>query len=128
MRLGTTKGLKEKQRKKLIKKCDELVSLIVRKRDGKCVVCGSTQNLTCGHLITRNCKIIRWELTNNNCQCRSCNFTHEFRPERYTSWWVNKYGLDAYNELVRLSNQTKKWTVFELEDLKKNLESILGEL
>ena len=118
----------ENKRKKLIKDLDVLVSLIVRARDKRCVCCGSMERLTDGHLITRNCKIIRWDLTNNNCQCASCNFTHEFRPERYTEWWIKKYGLDAYEELVAQSKLTKKWTIEELENIKINLKEILEEL
>lgn len=125
MKLGTNTN---KRRKQLIKACDDLVSKIVRKRDGKCVCCGATDRLTDGHLITRSCAIIRFDLTNNNCQCASCNFTHEFRPERYTEWWIKKYGLEAYKELVAQSKLTKKWTIAELETLKVQLQDILEDL
>lgn len=118
----------ESKRKKLIKDLDTLTSLIVRVRDKRCVCCGSMERLTDGHLITRNCKIIRWDLTNNNCQCASCNFTHEFRPERYTEWWIKKYGLEAYEELVAQSKLTKKWTIEELENIKISLKELLEEL
>jgi len=125
LKLGTNTS---KERKKLIKQCDDLVSLIVRKRDGRCVCCGSMENLTDGHLITRTCRIIRWDLTNNNCQCKGCNFRHEFRPEKYTQWWIKKYGMNAYDKLVNQSQQTKHWTLNGLELLKIFLTQELKQL
>ena len=116
-----------KERKKLIKQCDDLTSLIVRNRDKRCVCCGTTEQLTDGHLITRTCAIIRWDLTNNNCQCKRCNCLHEYRPERYTNWWINHYGKESYDELVEKSRQTKHWSVLELRELKENLQGHLEE-
>lgn len=124
-KLGTNTN---KKRKQLIKACDDLVSKIVRFRDKRCVCCGAIDKLTDGHLITRTCAIIRFDLTNNNCQCAPCNFLHEFRPERYTNWWINKYGKDAYDELVAQSKLTKKWTISELMTLRTQLQDILEEL
>ena len=117
-----------KERKKLIKECDDLTSQIVRLRDGRCVCCGTTERLTDGHLITRGCHIIRWDLTNNNCQCSGCNFLHEHRPERYTNWWINHYGKEAYDNLVEKSRQTKHWGVLELREEKFKLKNKLDEL
>jgi len=127
MKLGDPKK-KPIKKSKLIKECDDLVSLIVRARDGSCVCCGKTENLTCGHLITRGCHIIRFDFTNCNCQCRGCNFLHEHRPERYTKWWINKYGKDAYDKLVALSWQTKNWKIPELLELKQELQEKLAEV
>jgi hypothetical protein len=127
--MGKIKSINSpKLRRKLISECDNLVSLIVRKRDKRCVCCGSSEKLTAGHLITRSAHIVRFDLTNNNCQCSSCNFLHEYRPERYIAWWVNHYGLESYLNLVQLSKQTKHWTVAELLELKQELQKRLNEL
>ena len=127
MKIGDPKK-KPIKKSKLIKECDDLVSKIVRLRDKQCVCCGSRENLTDGHLITRACKIIRWDLTNNNCQCRGCNYLHEFRHERYTKWWIDRYGKDAYDELVALSWQTKNWKIPELIEKKLELEAMLQKM
>ncbi len=113
---------KSKERKKLIKKCDELVSLIVRKRDKRCVCCGSTKRLQCGHLIKRGKAATRFNLINNNAQCSSCNFRHNQYPEHYTSWFVQRYGTTVYRRLIELSLKVKKWELEELTVLKKYLE------
>jgi hypothetical protein len=67
-------------RKGLIRKLDKLVAETVIKRDGKCVVCGSNQKLTCGHLFSRVAYSTRWDLDNCYTQCLSCNFKHEYDP------------------------------------------------
>jgi hypothetical protein len=122
-KLGSNKS---KERKKLIKQCDTLVSLIVRDRDKRCVCCGSTERLQCGHLIKRGKAATRFNLTNCNCQCSSCNFKHNQYPEHYTNWFLTVYDLTTYKELIRESLQIKKWTVEELRELKQTLESLRG--
>lgn len=108
---------------KLIKKLDELTSSIVRKREPYCVTCGTRENLTCSHLITRSKKSIRWDLDNCHTQCRSCNFRHEHYPEIYTEWWLSRYSFEEYQKLIERGNKTKRWTIAEL----KNLMSYLKE-
>lgn len=121
MKLGTSAS----RRKKLINQLDEVVSKIVRLREPYCVTCGTTENLTCSHLITRNKKSIRWNLDNCHCQCKSCNFRHEYYPEIYTEWWLNKYDQEKYSELIKMGNVTKKWTLEELEALLKFYQKLL---
>ena len=124
-KLGATKNLKAKARKKLIKQCDDLVSLIVRTRDGRCVTCHTTNRLTCSHLIKRGRASTRFDLKNCNCQCSSCNFRHNQYPEVYTNWWLEHYGLETYRELFHRASQLKKWTTYDLESLKTELERYL---
>ncbi len=119
---------KRKEEKKLIQKCDELVSKIVRLRDGRCVCCGSRENLQCGHLIKRGRMSTRFDLVNCNCQCSRCNYKHNHYPEYYTDWFVLTYGVDKYHELFRRSWQTKDWTLTELTELKEELQQKLDEL
>lgn len=111
--------------KQLIKKLDELTSLIVRKREPYCVTCGSTSDLTNSHLITRRVKNLRWNLDNCHTQCRSCNFKHNYYPEIYTEWWLNKYSLEEYNKLLNLAKQTKKYSLSELEEMINHYKKIL---
>ena len=107
---------KKENRKKLIKNLDIAVRDFILKRDGHaCVICGKTETLAAGHLISRSCYAVRWSETNLFCQCRGCNLLHEFRPERFTLWFLNKYGLEAYQKLcadsriqVKISNQQLK--------------------
>lgn len=67
-------------RKGLVRKLDAIVKQIVIARDGKCIVCGTTQNLTPGHLFSRVAYSTRWDLENVYCQCLADNFRHESDP------------------------------------------------
>lgn len=71
---------KKPSRKTLVRKLDALVKQIVIARDGKCIVCGTTQNLTPGHLFSRVAYSTRWDLDNVYAQCLNCNFRHESDP------------------------------------------------
>lgn len=110
------------KRKKLVSKLDKVFSLYIRNRDKKCVTCGKTEGLTNGHLITRAKYSVRWSEVNSNCQCRGCNMLHEYQPERYTNWFLNKYGLKKYQSLILESNKIKKYSDTELEGLIKKYE------
>ena len=117
-----------KERKKLIKQCDDLVSLIVRKRDRYCVTCGTKERLTCSHLIKRGRAATRFNLINCNCQCSSCNFRHNSYPEYYTNWFLIRYNTEEFRVLVKQASEPKKWSLLELRELKENLQKQLRDL
>jgi 5-methylcytosine-specific restriction endonuclease McrA len=108
---------KTSERKKLIKALDQVVREIVMKRPHYCVTCGKTENLQCGHLITRSRYGTRWDLMNCNIQCSGCNFRHEFQPEIYTRWFLNCFGEQAYQDLCHKAETQGKYTIDELETL-----------
>lgn len=86
---------------------DHLTSLIVRKRDKACVICGSTQNPQCGHFISRMFIATRWDLSNCHQQCSGCNMTHEVDPVPYTLFIQREYGDQYPATLSALAHQTK---------------------
>lgn len=104
-------------RKKLVTKLDRAVSELVRARDKRCVVCGSTQRLTCGHLFSRVAYSTRWDLLNCHAQCWSCNYKHELDSYPYTKWFLEKYGMDAYDELHLRYATPRKFKDWELEEM-----------
>ena len=117
-----------KERKKLIKVCDDLVSLIVRARDKYCVTCGTRERLTCSHLIKRGRAATRFDLVNCNCQCSACNQRHNYYPEHYTNWFLYVYGTEKYRELIKSAGEVKKWTLSDLRELKETLTAELGKV
>lgn len=119
MKLGT-----KSNRKKLIQKLDTVVSLIVRARDGKCVICGSTQRLQCSHLIKRGRLATRFDLDNCSCNCASCNWRHNSYPEYYTEWFLEHKGNELYSKLIEQSQQLWKPSNAELESLLEHLNKI----
>lgn len=111
-----------------MKRTDRAMSLWIRRKYGACVQCGTTERLTAGHLITRNAKSVRFDERNVFCQCASCNFLHEHRPELFTSWFLLKYGQEAYETLVADSKRIKKWTVGELLELEDGFNRLTAEM
>lgn len=105
------------ERKKLVQKLDTIVSLLVRARDKRCVLCGTRLNLTNGHLWSRVAYSTRWYLPNCHCQCSSCNYSHEFDPYPYQEWFKKKYGEMAYHELYRKFKRSVKFSNIELKEL-----------
>jgi len=91
---------------KIIKKADTILSLHIRKKYGKCVLCGKTTNLTNGHLIKRGKKAVRWDENNCFCLCSICNYRDKVDTDyhgRYIAWFIRKYGLCVYEDLEEKS-------------------------
>lgn len=108
---------KSSPRKKLVKKLDTIVSLYIRARDGKCIVCGKKENLQNGHLFTRSAYSTRWDEVNCNAQCAGCNLRHEFDSYPYTAKFMDKYGNKEYHALHIRYARAKRYSDKELEQL-----------
>jgi hypothetical protein len=107
---------KQTRRQLLVKELDDLVSQYVVMRDGRCVCCGSTSHLECGHYITRRKSILRFDDRNCNCQCRDCNLKHEHFPYVYEGYMRRNYGDRVLDELERMANiNAWRWELYELE-------------
>lgn len=123
------KGIKRKRAKlpsikSLVKKADILFARFIRQRGGnKCVLCGSTNNPTCGHLIKRAKKMTRYSTINCNVLCSGCNYKDNFDHEPYVLWWIEEYGLGAYKLMYEISQQFHKWTREELQEIIRQYET-----
>lgn len=94
------------ERKKLVNALDREFSLFIRARDGnKCVMCGSVENVQCGHLFSRVAYATRWLGTNAVAQCARCNMNHERNAWPMTKWFIDKYGQEHVELLQRLWNK-----------------------
>lgn len=103
--------------RKLLLKADSIFSKWIRARDGKCITCGTKENLQCSHLIRRGKHSVRFDEFNCNTQCGSCNFRHNHYPEIYTNWFLRNYGQAEYEGLIHRASQLKKFTREELENI-----------
>lgn len=115
----------EETKQGLRKKLDTAHGELVRSR-GRCVTCGSKQNITCGHLIHRAKWATRWDTEpNGNChpQCWHCNCHHEENPDVFTAWYKTKFGEGQYDMLFRRSNlnysPSKQEMINKLIEIKK---------
>lgn len=113
---------KKEKRKTLVEKLDEITSLIIRKRDGKCVQCSSKDRPTNGHLFPGRYHSLRWDLRpDGNChqQCWPHNYRHVNHQADYYEWYINKFGLKRFKELKK---EYYTQTVFSDKQLREMLE------
>ena len=103
--------------RRLLKRADAVFSVWIRARDRRCVTCGATGKLQCSHLIRRGKHSVRFSEVNCHTQCSSCNWKHNYFPEKYTSWLLSTHGELAYLTLVKDAMKLKSWKRYELESI-----------
>lgn len=118
-------------RKGIVRKLDALVSKYVRTMWRRCVVCGTTENLTAGHLFSRVAYSTRWDIHhggNTYAQCASCNLSHEYDPYPFTRWYLDNFGEKKYDELHTrhvTPRIFKTWQLVELcEEIQKEYDKL----
>lgn len=123
--------MKNLERKKLVKKLDELTSLIVRKNEPVCVVCGSDYKMGNGHVFSRKSYSLRWDLRpDGNChnQCWRCNYRHVTDQYPYFDWYIKKFGQERFDELrseFKTISIIKDW---QLKEMVTEYKKILDDL
>lgn len=124
------KKTKPLSRKRTVSQMDKIFSILIRTRDrlannGLCVF-GCGRPIECAfHFVTRSKYSTRWDETNTVGSCMSDNYTMEFNPHPYIHWYIKKYGVEAYENLVERSNKIAK---FSTSDLREMLEHLKGQL
>ena len=68
---------KKVSRKSAVHMADVAFSAYIRTRDPVCVVCGTLEHGTCGHIFSRVHYSTRWDEDNAFRQCSGCNLRHE---------------------------------------------------
>lgn len=95
---------------------DKLAGALVRSR-GVCAKCGKCQDLTWGHIISRNCLRLRWRTDNALCLCLDCHRYYDQTAEGKLEWpdfVTSVIGERKYNELKAASSYD--WHTFERVD------------
>jgi hypothetical protein len=72
-----------------------------------------------GHFIPTTSGAIRFDERNINHQCRRCNRFLHGNPRHYYKAMIHKYGQGVVDELESREFEPKKWTIEELDELKK---------
>jgi hypothetical protein len=110
----------------LVNKLDRIYSRFIRMRDAdnegniSCVTCGKRfhwSEVHCGHWVKRQYMAVRWDERNTAAQCVSDNLYHGGKQDEFGKAIIDRYGLDAFNELLSKKHETKKWTRAELQEL-----------
>ena len=114
--------MKKPSRKHLIKRLDEEVSRIVRKK-GFCEKCSSVlKKLNTSHYYSRTLKSVRWDFYNVKCTCVGCHFWLDGHPLEHTEFVKKRLGDISFDLLVQRANRPRKWEIYELQALLKELE------
>lgn len=115
---------------KITKEClDDLVREVLKLRDKKCRVCGSTKYLQVAHFITRSNYAVRWDLDNVFRLCSGCHMMRRNSwhkdPASCAEWVRKELGEERYNALRMRANtvgqRIDKWAVkiYLEEEMKK---------
>ena len=104
-------------RRWLVSELDLMTSLIVRRRDRRCVTCGSRRNLQCSHFHSRRHLALRFDLRNCNAMCAERNRRHNSDPAPYLAFMLTCHGLEVVEELGRLRDGLRKVSDDELSRL-----------
>lgn len=116
------KPKRKKSRKGLIKKADKWFSLYVRevtrRMYGELCPFGCGEAITQAfHFITRSKYAVRWDTRNCIGSCGGCNYTMEFNPSQFVKWFLDRFGKEAYLQLIQDSNRPANFSDDYLEEI-----------
>ena len=114
----------EGSRRWLVAELDRYTSLIVRRRDGRCVTCGTLQRLQCSHFYSRRYLSMRFDLRNCNAMCAGCNRRHNRDRRPYERYMLKKYGPGVVADLDSLRMSLEKVTGAELRAMLEDYRMI----
>ncbi len=114
----------EGSRRWLVAELDRYTSLIVRRRDGRCMTCGSVQRLQCSHFYSRRYLSVRFDLRNCNAMCAGCNRTHNRDRRPYERYMRKAYRPKVMAELDGLRMSLGKVTDEELGEMLSQYKAI----
>lgn len=108
----STKAAKIRRRKGIwsTKTADSYFSKYIRERDGKCLRCGTTENLTCSHYFRRGISATRYDPKNNITLCAECHAEWEGPKKEYTQLMRNLLGDEEFLALTEKAGETIKRT------------------
>ncbi len=118
--------LKKKSKQKFwtTKKADTEFSKWIRNRDGKCMRCGTTNNLTCSHFWVRQHSSTRYDPDNCVAVCwMPCHKYHWEKEKQgdYRKFMIERLGEEKYKEL-----EIKSRKIYQRSDAIMDCMKLLG--
>lgn len=118
---------------------DNTFSKFIRLRDSdnngrcKCITCSrdgywTKEGMQAGHFQTRTKYSTRWDEQNVHAQCDGCNMRNGGQQYVHGKEIDKKYGEGTADAIVLRSNQTKKFTTFELKEMRKHYLAEVNKL
>jgi len=93
-----------------------------------CVICGSQNNSTAGHVFSSVNLSTKWDESNVFVQCMGCNLRHEYDSYPYFNWYINKFGKKKFDLLYIKHKSVVKFSNSDLQTMiniyKKKLKKI----
>ena len=122
--------------KRLKKKGDKFWSLCIRARDGRCMICGTTEKLSAHHCIKRKklSNHSRFLLNNGITLCFNChileihNYATKNVLEKYLEILNKFYTKEQQDEVIRKSKEKRPLDILELTTIVEDLVKSLKEL
>ena len=121
--------MKAKSVAQLKKLADKYFSQMIRYRDGErrtdgwwseCITCSEwkpLKQMQAGHFVSRKVNSLRFDETNVNSQCPSCNVFKYGEQYLYSKALDMKYGDGIAESLMNRRFETHKFTITELEEI-----------
>lgn len=99
-------------------KLDVIFGTYIKLRDKKkgCITCGSTQNIQCGHFMSRRYNSTRYDEKNCAGQCAKCNLWGHGEQYKFGQAIDERYGKGTADILKLRAQLLKKWTIQELQE------------
>ena len=113
---------------------DRLFSEIIRLRaNGFCEHCNlwyKYEGINPSYYFGRASKNLRWDENNVQGLCNNCHMLFTWHKSLYTSWLVNRIGIERFDKLVLTNNTIQKLDYntikAQLQERLKELEGIRG--
>ena len=127
----------KKERAKVVERLDKVFSEFIRRRTAddrgfvRCYTCGATKHwkeMHAGHFQSRSKYATRWNETNVQVQCVSCNIFKAGEQFKFGIHLDQEHGEGTAEEMMYLANQSGKFTIMELRDMVKEFQQKLREL
>ena len=123
-------AVKKQSISKIKAKADKLWSQLIR-MDGSCEICGTSENLNAHHIISRAKLHTRYMKENGICLCVG---HHMFNKDisahgnsvAFVKWFVDKYGQERLDFLLKESNSTEPFRVAEYRQALEDLEFLIN--
>lgn len=121
------RGKVKTPRQKLRDKIDELMSVLVRRRDSKktgglCVICLNRPIDCCYHIISKQCgDAIRWDLDDCVASCFRCNYAEMRNRNRYRRIHIKLFGREKIEALEAKAATTVHFSMADLEAIRADL-------
>lgn len=133
-KLNQTKSKKGKKKNKkknktwYKEKMDTIYSKIIRLRDERCQMCGTTENLQCSHVIPRTNLYLRWDDQNCKALCYRCHLSIWHKDILKSQEWFVSNFPDRAKYLEENREKHKDYTLDDYVEMYDSMKQRLKQM